>query len=66
MICTGFCIACKQLFAFNPERVPSVLIDGEREPLCAACMEKINSRRAGLGLPPFLTVPGAYDPEECV
>ena len=65
MLAMGFCYACKNLFSFNPDSVPSILIDGEREPLCMPCINKINARRAEKGHPPFIPLPDAYKPGEC-
>ena len=58
----GPCYVCKRLFAFNIDLVPSVPINGEREPICRACVEFINPRRAANGLPPIVPLPGAYEP----
>lgn len=74
MICTGNCIACGRLFSFNPERVPSIRVNaqrqpdpnGSREPVCQACFERANEIRKQRGLPLNQLMPGAYEPEECV
>lgn len=63
MFVVGDCYACRRLFTFNPERVPSVVVAGEREPICADCVERANPMRAANGLPPIVPLPGAYDPE---
>ena len=57
----GGCIGCGALFSFNPVRVPSVTINGKREPICSACVERVNPRRVVNGLPPIVPLPGAYD-----
>ena len=64
MQCIGGCINCGRLFHFNPERVPSITVNGQREPVCAACMDNANAKRKFLGLPPWPILPGAYDAEE--
>lgn len=60
-LCTGTCAACHRLFMFNPVRVPSVRINGEREPVCEACMRAANVERAKRGLEPFVILPDAYE-----
>ena len=64
----GACIACKQMFAFNPLHVPSVPIEGIREPVCEACMAILNEERRRHGLPAVPIHPAAYEgePEENV
>lgn len=54
----GHCIACKALITFNPNLVPSIRVDGEKEPLCRACAErwrKIHNR------PDVVIHPDAYE-----
>ena len=41
-IATGTCYTCGALFNFNPVRVPSVRVDGVREPICRACIDRAN------------------------
>jgi hypothetical protein len=63
----GPCLACGQVFAFDPERVPSLRWpqpDGPREPVCSSCMARANARRKAAGLPPHPILPGAYPPFE--
>jgi hypothetical protein len=38
----GHCVACKQLIQFNPHAVPSLLVNGVKEPLCRECAERWN------------------------
>ena len=65
MIAMGPCICCGALFSFNPELVPSTsAITGKREPVCRACMDLMNEKRAAAGLAPFPILPGAYDETE--
>lgn len=61
-ICHSYCYACRRLFAFNPVRVPSVVVDGERQPICAACVERANPNRIANGLAPIVPAPDAYEP----
>ena len=58
----GPCVACKVPFGFNPNRVPSVRVNGEREPICRACVERANPLRVAKGLEPIRILPDAYEP----
>jgi len=58
----GPCVRCQQPFTFNPLRVPSVRVDGQREPICAACVATVNPIRLARGLAPIVPLPGAYEP----
>lgn len=42
-------------------RVPSVRIDGERQPLCRDCMGKVNALRKAQGRPQLNIFSDAYD-----
>lgn len=64
MSCIGYCVRCGKFFSFNPERVPSVVVNGTREPLCRACVEWANPLRIAKGLEPIRILPGAYEAEE--
>ena len=58
------CIGCGQIFSFNPMRVPSSsAVTGKREPICRACVERLNPMRRANGLEPIVPLPDAYD--EC-
>jgi len=47
---------------FNPVHVPSsTALTGLREPLCRSCMDRINAKRADMGLDPFPILPDAYE-----
>ena len=39
------CINCNQVFGFNPHRVPSIPVNGVREPVCRECIDTENARR---------------------
>ena len=58
------CYACRRLFTYNPVRVPSVVIDGVRQPICQDCVELANPERVERGLPPIEVLPGAYEAAE--
>ncbi len=60
-LCTGHCAACGRLFMFNPVRVPSVRINGEREPVCETCMRAANVERRRRNLEPFDIPSDAYE-----
>jgi hypothetical protein len=63
-IVMGECCVCHRVFGFNPHRVPSVRVNGNREPVCRACVEQANVIRKAGGLDELQILPGAYDPEE--
>ena len=56
------CYGCGRLFTYHPLRVPSIRVNGEREPICQSCVDRVNPRRLANGLPPIIPLPGAYDP----
>jgi len=58
--CMGGCCICKVTFNFNPDRVPSIRINGEKEPICRACHADINKLRESKGLPTFPLAQDAY------
>lgn len=58
----GLCASCKQIFSFNAHRVPSVRVNGVREPVCRSCVERSAPARIANGLEPIVILPGAYDP----
>lgn len=58
---TATCFSCKKLINFNPNKVPSIRIEGVREPICRECIELANPRRIENGLEPVVVQEGAYD-----
>jgi len=57
------CVGCKVVFSYNPHRVPSIRrIDGVREPVCLACVERANPERKANNLPVIVPHPDAYEP----
>lgn len=54
------CVGCGKVFTYNPVRVPSIRINGVREPICATCVERVNPKRKANGLPPIVPAPDAY------
>lgn len=56
------CVGCGQTFGFNPHRVPSLLHNGQREPVCRVCVARANPQRRANGLPEIIPAPDAYEP----
>ena len=68
MFAMGECVSCGSVITFNPNRVPSLLVNGSREPLCRGCFGEWNQyHRTSKGLEPLKLEPNAYGPEpvEC-
>jgi hypothetical protein len=61
VLCTSTCVGCGRVFSFNPNKVPSLTYEGERRPVCRACVERVNPMRAKNGLPLIVPLPGAYE-----
>ena len=61
-LCHSACIGCNRIFSYNPMRVPSVTVNGSREPICRDCVERANPQRIAKGLEPIVPRPDAYDP----
>lgn len=55
------CIGCGRPFAFNPVRVPSMRVNGVREPICRECVTRINRNKVKRGEEPFAIAPDAYE-----
>ena len=62
VLCHGTCFSCKQLFSFNPHKVPSIPIEGVRREICRDCVESVNPERIAKGLDPIVIRDGAYEP----
>jgi hypothetical protein len=59
----GRCCACGRTVSFNPLRVPSLVVNGRREPLCRFCFHRWNEiHRISKGLKPEPLAPDAYQP----
>ena len=57
------CYCCHKPFMYHPHRVPSFRDEnGELQPICRGCMDKMNELRRQKGLEPFEILDGAYDP----
>ena len=60
--CISNCYGCKLPFSFNPHFVPSLTINGVKEPFCQSCIERANIIRAEKGMAPLVPHPQAYEP----
>lgn len=58
--CCSACCVCGEPFFYNPLRVPSIPIDGVREPICQSCVDMVNPQRVANGLAPIVPHPDAY------
>jgi len=58
---TSRCFGCNQIISYNPVRVPSIRINGVREPVCRSCVERANPLRIKNGLPPIVIAHDAYE-----
>lgn len=59
------CVFCGATITCNPTHVPSVKVDGKREPMCKACHTEANEVRVEKGLEPWPEPhPEAYEGEE--
>jgi len=45
------CFTCDEIFGFNPIRVPSLMVEGERRPICLDCHTQLNELREQKGVP---------------
>jgi len=59
-LATSSCAGCRKLFSYNPVRVPSIRLNGNREPICQSCIEIVNPKRIANGLDPIVPHPDAY------
>lgn len=61
------CIACGRKISCNPNFVPSIRVNGIKEPLCKNCFKRWNEiHRVSKGLEPIPLHPEAYESEECL
>jgi len=56
------CAGCHQPFSYNPIKVPSIRINGIREPICKTCIDRVNPGRIRDGLKPIRYSADAYEP----
>ncbi len=62
VFCLGSCICCRRTFTFNPVAVPSLRVNGTREPVCGTCMATANKERRARGMPGLPVREDAYEP----
>lgn len=72
----GPCCGCGRVFGFNPDTVPSIRLtrgddgaqvydpDGEREPICRTCVDRVNPVRVAAGLEAIVVMPDSYEAAE--
>lgn len=60
MFAIGDCAACGNRMGYNPNHVPSIRVNGVREPLCRFCAEKWGE----IHNQTVVIHPDAYEPEE--
>ena len=58
------CAGCGRVFSYSPTKVPSVVVRGQREPICQDCVDAANPKRIANGLPPIEVLPGAYEADD--
>lgn len=56
----GICFCCGKHFSFHPNKVPVVIIDDVKQPVCEDCVKKVNPMRIAKGLPPITYESDAY------
>ena len=61
MFVHGHCAACDARIAFNADHVPSLRLNGTREPLCRPCALRWNELHPDRSKPIH---PDAYEPQE--
>lgn len=49
----GCCVLCNRQFSFNPVRVPSLKVQGVREPMCEPCFHAAQAKRVEAGVEPW-------------
>ncbi len=61
----GYCAGCEEFISFNPDRVPSLRVEGKKEPICRNCFDRWNQiHRISKGLKPEELNPDAYSSQE--
>ena len=65
MMAYSMCYGCKRDFFYHPSRVPSVRVNGHREPICQdVCGSGEPPAPVANGLEPIVPLPGAYEPAD--
>lgn len=55
----GLCAACNHVIGFHPHKVPSLMINGKKEPICEGCAKRWNELHPAEAKP---ILEGAYEP----
>ena len=58
------CVGCKGIFTYSPVHVPSLVVKGQREPVCPSCFQWRQDWRKEHGLEEEPLDPRAYEPIE--
>jgi hypothetical protein len=66
MVVMSACLGCRRVFSYNPDLVPSLRVNGVKEPVCQSCVDRVNPQRIANGLDPIRPLPGAYAAQESV
>jgi hypothetical protein len=61
VMAVGTCFGCKGVFMYNPLRVPSISVNGVKEPICKKCVDRVNPQRKKNGVPEIVPHPDAYE-----
>lgn len=56
-------MGCGRWFGSHPHQVPSVVVEGVREPVGQACGNRVNPIRSANRLAEIVPLPGAYEPQ---
>ena len=65
MMMVSPCVNCGKTLICNPDAVPSIRVNGTKEPLCENCFNEWNEiHRTSKGLEPVKLNPKAYEPAE--
>jgi hypothetical protein len=63
--CANVAVCRQVLLSYNEDHVPSIPVDGVRQPLCRGCHAEWNRiHRTDKGLDPIPLHPDAYEPKE--
>lgn len=58
----GTCFGCYRRISYNPNKVPSIWVDGERQAICRNCASIVQRNQRRDGLKVTLIHPQAYEP----
>jgi len=58
----GLCALCRKMIGFHPHHVPSIVVNGAREPICEPCFRRVQEAQRQQGVPVTPDPPpDAYD-----